>query len=612
MKTTLQAFKLIGAMVLSVLLAPGFADTFIVTITEDAGPGSFRQCLLDANTHIGADTIIFNIPTTDSKYDAVGGSWKIEPLSALPGLTDDSTTLDGTIQAVYSGGDPNPLGPEIELAGTNAGEADGIHVLSAYNVIKGLVINRFKYFGVHITYEAAHHNTVSGCYIGVDIAGAMALGNGFSGVILYNGAKKNVIGGRTPAERNVISGNGWSGVEIQAWQADSNLVIGNYIGTDATGSRDIGNFYYGVSIWSGAAGNIIGGMTSEERNIISANDRNGIEIVGPDTDHNLVMGNYIGTDRDGIAALPNQGTGIAITTNGNIIGGTTPGAGNVIAFNFDSGIVLYHAMDNVIAGNFIGTNSAGVVLSGNKYCGIYLGSGSRHNTIGPANFIVNNDSDGIRVEFDSTVANRITQNPLFHNGRLGIQNLDGGNTELSPPIITLVTPTSISGMAFPNSTVEVFSDSADEGKIYEGTVTSDAAGNFTWIGTPTGPHITATVTNTAGNSSEFSQPYLTKIENEQSLPALTTFKLEQNYPNPFNPGTQINYVLSEAAKVKLTVFNIIGQEICTLIDQVQPVGEHTVWWDGLDDRGRKVSAGIYIYQIKADVFLESRKMIMVK
>jgi hypothetical protein len=216
------------------------------------------------------------------------------------------------------------------------------------------------------------------------------------------------------------------------------------------------------------------------------------------------------------------------------------------------------------------------------------------------------------VEFDSTVANRITQNSIFHNGRLGIQNLDGGNTELSPPIITLVTPTSISGMAFPNSTVEVFSDSADEGKIYEGTVTSDAAGNFTWIGTPTGPHITATVTNTAGNSSEFSQPYLTKIENEQSLPALTTFKLEQNYPNPFNPGTQINYVLSEAAKVKLTVFNIIGQEICTLIDQVQPVGEHTVWWDGLDDRGRKVSAGIYIYQIKADVFLESRKMIMVK
>ncbi len=594
------------------LVPAGLAGTLIVTTTADAGPGSLRQCLLGANANVGADLIFFNIPTTDPGYDAGSGSWKIQPLSALPELTDDGTMIDGTSQANYIGGDPNPSGPEIELDGANAGEADGLYVLSGHNVFKGLVINRFKQFGIQITYDAAQQNTVCGCYIGVDVAGTLSAGNGFSGVIMYNGAKKCVIGGKTLAERNVISGNGWSGVEIQAWEADSNLVIGNFIGTDATGSLALGNYYHGINIWSGAANNIIGGCTPEERNLISANYRNGIQMVGSKTNGNQILGNYIGTNWDGSLALPNGWDGIVTTTKRNVIGGTLPGAGNVIAFNQGSGIVLYHAEENVIAGNFIGVNSSGVFWAGNKFNGIFLSGGSHHNTIGPANIIANNDSSGIQVEQDSTVANTITQNSIFSNGRLGIENCNGGNTELPPPVITLVTASSISGTVIPNGVVEIFSDSTDEGRIYEGTVTADAGGHFTWLGTPAGPQFSATVTDAVGNTSEFSRPFATAIQDQSPCPAPTKFTLHQNYPNPFNPNTQIHYFLPTGSKVKLTIFDACGRAVCTLVNQVQPAGAHSLWWHGLDAQGRTAATGIYLYQIESADFLECRKMLLVK
>lgn len=588
------------------------ADTFIVSNTNDSGAGSFRQALLDANTHIGADTIIFNIPSSDPHYNAAFGVWTIAPLSELPILSDDSTAIDGTTQSIFMGSDTNPGGPEIEFDGTNAGDVDGLHVLSSNNIIKGLVINRFKQFGIQIAHYNARHNVVSGCYVGTDVTSTMDLGNWFSGIILYNGAKKNVIGGKTAAERNVISGNDWSGVEIQAWDADSNIVIGNYIGTDATGSIDLGNFYHGVNIWSGAQGNTIGGATPGEGNLISANDQNGIGIAGPATDYNIVIGNYIGTNWDGTLPLPNTYHGIVVgsRTKHTTVGGTAVGEGNLVSFNEDVGIAVVRSTDNIISGNYIGTDPTGVLMLGNKVCGISLEWGSHNNTIGPGNIIANN-SYGIRVEHDTTLANTITKNFITNNEFLGIENIDGGNTELQPPIISAVTSTSVSGTTLPNSTVEIFSDEDDEGELFEGQILSDAAGNFSWMGIPTGPNITATVTDAVGNTSEFSQPYLTDIYDVKTKNKPAKFALHQNYPNPFNPQTQIDYELPEAAKTEIKIFNISGQKIKTIIDYFQSAGFHSVTWDGFDEQGCNVTSGIYIYQIQAGEFIKSRKMVMI-
>ena len=91
-----------------------------------------------------------------------------------------------------------------------------------------------------------------------------------------------------------------------------------------------------------------------------------------------------------------------------------------------------------------------------------------------------------------------------------------------------------------------------------------------------------------------------------------SFALQQNYPNPFNPTTNIVYELPVGAKVKLEVFNILGQKVRTLVNKDQAIGQHQIQWDGNDDLGLKVGSGIYIYRLDAGTFTESRKMLLLK
>ncbi|UCE23893.1 MAG: M20/M25/M40 family metallo-hydrolase, partial [Candidatus Zixiibacteriota bacterium] len=91
-----------------------------------------------------------------------------------------------------------------------------------------------------------------------------------------------------------------------------------------------------------------------------------------------------------------------------------------------------------------------------------------------------------------------------------------------------------------------------------------------------------------------------------------SFALSQNYPNPFNPMTDICYSLPAAAHVRLSVYNILGQMVTTLVDERKTAGTHTVRWDGTDEAGRMVATGIYLYQLRADDYIESRKMLLLK
>ena len=120
-----------------------WSNQYIVANTNDTGPGSLRQALLDADATAGSDTIVFNIPIGVTGHDAGAGIWTIQPLTPMPNMEDDSTFVDGNSQAVFIGGDPNTSGPEIVLDGTNTENAYGLDFVGSHNTVTALVVHRF-------------------------------------------------------------------------------------------------------------------------------------------------------------------------------------------------------------------------------------------------------------------------------------------------------------------------------------------------------------------------------------------------------------------------------------------------------------------------------------
>lgn len=97
-----------------------------------------------------------------------------------------------------------------------------------------------------------------------------------------------------------------------------------------------------------------------------------------------------------------------------------------------------------------------------------------------------------------------------------------------------------------------------------------------------------------------------------SIALPTAFGLSQNSPNPFNPTTTIAYALPQAGDVKISVFNILGQNVKDLVDGYMPAGNHQVVWDGKDRSGAAVASGIYFYKISARDFTDTKKMVLLK
>jgi len=198
--------------------------------------------------------------------------------------------------------------------------------------------------------------------------------------IYMSGSTGNVIGGATAADRNVISGNGDAGIYIL--YSSGTVVRGNYIGTTASGLEALGNINLGVLV-NNSSGNTIGGTAAGHQNVIAGNGNSGIFIMNPGSYSNLVQGNHIGTAADGVAAISNAGDGVTINNAGtNTIGGMGPGEGNQISGNLKAGISLQqNAAANIIQGNLIGTDATGKNALGNAYGGIVL-MGASGNTIG--------------------------------------------------------------------------------------------------------------------------------------------------------------------------------------------------------------------------------------
>jgi hypothetical protein len=495
--------------------------TIVVTSYADAGPGTLRQALLDAQS---GDTIQFDplvFPPDDPAVIAV--------LSTLPELAQGQVTIDASNAGVILDG--SQLSREEHGAGLvirSSGNiilglqvfyfsGSGVAVLDAQNnqiggaaAGEGNVISS-NWDGVNLVGGGTMNTIVRGNYIGTDASGTVAMGNLEAGVWIGEGAQHNLIGGDTESERNLISGNRGNGLVIDG--GTYNTVSGNYIGTDVTGTTALGNGSGGVSLAWSAQYNLIGGDAPEERNVISGNHLEGVSIGTGHTMHNMVSGNYIGTNAAGTAALPNGNSGV-ILTNGaqeNLIGGTTEAERNLVSGNGGDGVTIAGSgvMNNVVQGNYIGTDADGNAPLGNDKCGVAIDGGAGPNTLGPGNLIAYNGLSGVRVHGPHTLGNTITANTIYENGELGIEMGEGGNAGVSPPIITSVGTRFISGTAPPNSTVEVFGDEFEEGKVFEGSTMASGEGTFTFqlpAGRFAGPHVITTATDTGGNTSSFSSP----------------------------------------------------------------------------------------------------------
>ena len=410
-----------------------------------------------------------------------------------------------------------------------SGNQNGVSILggpSAGNVVQG------NFIGTDVSGTALLGNSGTGVYID-------GSNNSLGGTIA---GARNVISGNG-SDGIIIAGVFVTGAPVPGG-ATGNVVQGNFIGTDLVGTAALSNGGNGVFI-NAASGSTIGGTTAGALNIISANSQNGVYISGGGATGNLVQGNHIGTDVTGTAGVSNDSFGVEISgAKNNMIGGTATGAGNVISGGNLAGVVIQPgSTGNLVQGNFIGTDVTGTLNLGN-IDGVVIAGSASDNTIGgtasgAGNTIAFNTVPGVALgPFATTTGNAILSNSMFSNGGLGI---DLGQDGVSPndagdadtgannlqnfPVLTSATSGNSTTVEMTlNSTantvfrVEFFSNSAcdpsgnGEGEDFLGVstdVTTDGGGDASltiiFLTTvPVGQFITATATDPGNNTSEFS------------------------------------------------------------------------------------------------------------
>jgi hypothetical protein len=449
------------------------AADFAVLTTGDSGPGSLRAAILAANAAAGADRVIFNIPGA--------GAQVISILSPLPETTD-SLEIDGYTQP---GAKPNSqaIGSDavilIQLDGTQ-NAPDGLTIKAPNCTIRGLALTNFIQRnpfsvtgGAGIGVRSGSGSKIEGCFVGINADGTTARPNGRGIDVATSGT---LVGGTTPATRNVFSGNGIVGVLVTA---DGTFVTGNYIGTDASGTHALAN-PTGVQVAGSHTTSLIGGTTAGAANLISGNVI-GVGLgVAPDgliagiSDGMIVQGNLVGTAANGVDDLGN-GQGIVINGSHNLIGGSTASAGNIVAFNHSNGVAIRDGTGNSILSNSIYANNP-----------INLSLGAEGRVI--PNDIGDGDSGPNNLQnFPSIESVAIANNSASIKGNLN----STPNTQF---------------------TIQFFSESqslTDSKQTYLGStnVTTNGSGDasFTAVVPVSDPdvRINATATNAAGDTSEF-------------------------------------------------------------------------------------------------------------
>ncbi len=468
-----------GVLLLLALLAPVWssssvrAATIVVSTTADSGTGSLRDALNQANAGPGGDTITFSIPG--------GGVQRIAPAGPLP-FVGKPVIIDATTQPGYAGS------PLIELFGGNAGGTSSPFTLTAGNTtIKGFVLDGwYNPAGVGINIVSSG-NTIQGNYIGTDPSGTVSVANG-TGIILgppnsASSANNNVIGGTTAGTGNIISGNNGIGIAITATAggtATNNVIEGNYIGLNAAGTvlvknpTIVGSNTTGVDI-SGASGNTVGGTAPGARNVISGNAVNNADL----------------------------GAGVTIEQNAN---------------------------NNSVQGNFIGTDVTGTRAILNN-AGVYIDK-SNNNHVGDMarNIVSGNRTIGVTVDGSGDASgNSATGNLIQGNfigtdvsGTAAIPN-NAGISLTSANANTVGGMTAGSGNVISGNTnsgivIEGFSDrdsscaTATRNQIFGNLIGTTAAGNAA-LGNATGISINGGSATTVGGTTAAARNVISGFSN---------------------------------------------------------------------------------------------------
>ncbi len=539
-------------------------STFVVTNTSDTptpSANSLRWAILQVNADTSSDTIAFDIPGA--------GVQSIQLTSPLPAVVN-SVVLDGATQPNYQGV------PLIQLDGSKLGpDNDGLVISGGGSTVRGLAIVGFS--GSAIVLNSLGSDVVVGNDLGVSPTSGQANPNGEG--ISVTGSSNNTIGGTTSGADNLISGNSTNGIDINIGEGSAidNQVMGNLIGTDASGLAALPNRGAGILI-AGASSTEIGLPWSSFSNVISGNLGAGIEVTSAATG-TTILNNAIGVGVDGKTLVGNGGDGILVDGgSGGIVGGSDQNQGNVIGGNEQNGIeTIEGAGGALVEGNFIGTDSTGKLLNlGNRENGIQLASSS--NTIGgtgasAANTIDFNGSGqvGSGVQLVGSVnLNEVLSNSIYGNAGLGINLGDGPTPNHAPgtpgpndyqnyptlsssqsdgsSITTVIgtlyslasTTFLIQFFASPNAGQDGFGQG--QNLIGSASVQTDANGNVTFTvpmpsGTAAGQYVSATATDPVGNTSEFSADVRVQPEINLIVSGLAT-------PNPVAAGSELTYTLS--------------------------------------------------------------------
>lgn len=405
------------------------ANEWVVTNTLPSGPGSLYDALESAAYNYGqTNRITFAIPGS--------APFVILPTNQWAALYDD-TTLDATTQPGWSNGFPAVVLDGSQMPGASA----GLTVLGSRGLIRGLQVCRFNGSGIVISGagDSAQSNRVEGCWI---------ISNAYNGVENHF-SSNNIIGGLAASNRNVLSANSFAGVYLN--RGSGHQVAGNWIGVSPTDSA-VGLYGQTVGIYlMETRGNVLSGAGSAPQ-VISGHDQTG--IWGQNSDHNIVVGNFIGCDETAFTSVSNRVGGVILFGGiSNRIGSLAAGHRNFISGNAGNGVELAgNAQDAVIQGNFIGvtlggnaalpngngvylwdgvSNSlvAGNLISGNRLGGAIL-SGSENrfegNVVGlaiNASSVISNASDGVWVGGTGNSVggtNSGAGNFISGNGRYGV------------------------------------------------------------------------------------------------------------------------------------------------------------------------------------------------
>jgi uncharacterized repeat protein (TIGR01451 family) len=431
--------------------------TFAVTTTADGGPGSLRQAILDANASPGTDLVTFAIAGT--------APFVVAPLTPLPPVAD-TLTIDATTQP---GAEPGV--PVIVLSGASAPVgADGLTLEAPACTVRGLGIVAFPGSGLVVR--------APDCVIEGNVVGA-GQGNGESGIVL-DGASNTTVGGTTPAARNVVSGNGAYGIFVLG--GSGNRIQGNFVGTNAAGSAALANAFDGVLV-AASSNNVVGGTAPGAGNVISGNGAVGVYVDAPGATGNIVQGNFIGLDATGAVRLGNGAEGVFVDgAGGNTVGGTTPAARNVISANGLAGVTITDpdATDNLVQGNFVGTDATGLLDRGNALEGVYL-LDAPENTIGGAvagarNVLSGNDEEGVEIFGALSAGNRIEGNyvGVAASGDRDLGNRLAGIRVDSAPSNTVGGGNTVSGNDGPG--VEVLGADSTGNAVAGNRIGTDATG----------------------------------------------------------------------------------------------------------------------------------------